>query len=87
MSRQNNATNTRGRRTGSGDSGCRRDPDGTLRVRETIRTTARDTHESTRLRARTTDRCRVYNEQVLKKYLSIILTMSMFIFKSTSCRL
>ena len=31
---------------------CRRDPDDTLRVRGTMRTTARDTRESTRLRAR-----------------------------------
>ena len=32
--------------------GCRRDPDDTLCVRETMRTTARDTRESTRLCSR-----------------------------------
>ena len=65
MPRQNNATNTRvdervrgvdecrlrvdERRPGL--DGCHRDPDDTLRVRETTRKTARDTRESTRLRA------------------------------------
>jgi hypothetical protein len=39
-------------RGGGGVNGCRRDPDDTLRVRETTRTTACDTRESTRLRAR-----------------------------------
>jgi hypothetical protein len=49
-----------GRRGRRGVDGCRlgvdkhrRDPDGTLRIRETIRTTSRDTREPTRLRART----------------------------------
>ena len=36
-----------------GVDGRRRDPDDALRVRETTRTTARDTREPTRLRART----------------------------------
>jgi hypothetical protein len=35
-----------------GVDGCRRDPDNTLRVHETTRTTTRDTRQSTRLRAR-----------------------------------
>jgi hypothetical protein len=37
-----------------GVDGCRRDPDDTLRIRETMHTTTRDTRELTRLRARTT---------------------------------
>jgi hypothetical protein len=39
-----------------GVDGCRRDPNDMLRVRETTRTTACDTRESTRLRARTARR-------------------------------
>jgi hypothetical protein len=50
------AGDRRGRRGVDGSrlgvDGCRRDPDDTLCVREPIRTTARDTRESTRLRAR-----------------------------------
>jgi hypothetical protein len=50
----------RGRRGGGGVDGRRlgvdkrrRDPNGTLRIRETMRTTARDTREPTRPRAQT----------------------------------